>query len=148
MCLGGTRLNCLCVFFFCFLCCELPFLLWECAERSSFLPLYLNPITPTLDRWGENLNAKLLLCFWIIRLCSRSICRLSMHYSLISFLHNPVDVCDGWVSVLGSLRNLILIKRIVHIYVFAGKFNCRSTLPLCELCIVIPAFEFLVPSRC
>ena len=54
----------------------------------------------------------------------------------------------GELSVLGSLRNLILIKRIVHIYVFAGKFNCRSTLPLCELCIVIPAFEFLVPSRC
>ena len=64
--------------------------------------------------------------------------------SVIYFLYNSVDVCDGWVSVLGSLRNLVLIKRIVDIYVFSGKFNCRSTLSLSGLCIIIAAC--LVPT--
>ena len=54
------------------------------------------------------------------------------------------DVCDGWVSVLGSLRNRVLIKRIVDISMFSGKFNCQSTLFLSGLCIIIAAC--LVPS--
>ena len=71
--------------------------------------------------------------------------------SVISFLYNSVDVCDGCISVLDSLKNLVLqvnklvlIKRIVDISMFSGKFNCQSTLFLSGLCIIIAAC--LVPS--
>ena len=68
---------------------------------------------------GENLNHKsfvLLDCQVVHVILAGVACIICG--SEISFLYNSVDVCDGWVSVLGSLRNLVLIKRIVDIYVF------------------------------